>query len=399
MPLASNMRLGPYQIVGPLGAGGMGEVYKALDTRLNRTVAIKVLPTHTASRPEARERFEREARAVSALNHPHICVLHDVGSQDGVDYLVMEFVEGETLAQRLARGPLRFDEALAYAAQVADALNRAHRLKIIHRDLKPGNIMLGKDGTKLLDFGLAKLHAAAAAGADDTRTLELTKEGSIVGTVQYMAPEQLEGKEADPRSDIFAFGALLYEMLTGRKAFEGKSTASITAAIRERNPPAASQMQPLSTPLLDQLIQSCLAKDPDERRQNMQDVLLDLQWIAGDEARVKDTQQSSPGRRRELMRWAAGAMVLLAAGIAWTLLRPSTPRARVTRFSIPAPEGGRFGGDWYGYTSVAISPDGAHVAFAGTRKGVTQIYLRAMGDWEAHALPGSEGGAHSPLFT
>src|SRR5215471_3574743 len=400
MALAPHMRLGPYEIVAPLGAGGMGEVYKARDTRLDRTVAIKVLPEHSAARPDARERFEREARAVSALNHPHICVLHDVGRQDGLDFLVMEFLEGETLAQRLERGPLPMEQALTYAVQIADALDRAHRHKVIHRDLKPGNIMLVKDGAKLLDFGLAKLHAAAGGVAEETRTIALTTEGTIVGTFQYMSPEQLEGKEADARSDIFAFGAVLYEMVTGRKAFDGKSRASITAAIMDRDPPPISQLQPLSSPLLEKLIRNCLAKDPDQRRQTAHDVLLDLKWISGERAQAAEAARAERPRRREWIAWAAaGAMaLLLAAGTAWTLMRPGPPAPRVTRSSIPAPQGGWFGGDWFGYPSVAISPDGAHIAFFATRQGVTQIYLRAAGEWESRPIPGSEE-AHSLFFS
>src|SRR5437016_9039713 len=305
MPLAANMRLGPYQIIGPLGVGGMGEVYKARDTRLDRTVAVKVLPEHSASRVDVRERFEREARAVSALNHPHICALYDVGQQDDIDFLVMEYLEGETLAQRLERGPLPMEQVLRYSVQIADALVRAHRHNVIHRDLKPSNIMLVKDGAKLLDFGLAKLHAAAAGVGEETRTLALTTEGTILGTFQYMAPEQLEGKDADARSDIFAFGAVLYEMLTARKAFEGKSRASITAAIMEREPPPVSQVQPLTSPLLQKLIKACLAKDPEQRRQTAHDVLLDLRWISEQREEAAGVERVARPRRREWLAWMA----------------------------------------------------------------------------------------------
>ena len=236
MTLQAHTRLGPYEIVSPIGAGGMGEVYKARDTRLDRTVAIKVLPEHVASDPDLQQRFDREAKTISSLNHPHICTLYDVGRQDGTAFLVMEYLEGETLAQRLTHGALPFDRALQIAIQIADALDKAHRSGIVHRDLKPGNIMLTKGGAKLLDFGLAKLRpvatvGAVAATAAPTISSPLTGVGSIVGTFQYMAPEQLEGKEADARTDIFAFGAVLYEMLTGKKAFEGKSQASLIAAI------------------------------------------------------------------------------------------------------------------------------------------------------------------------
>jgi serine/threonine protein kinase len=243
MPLNVGTRLGPYEIISAIGAGGMGEVYKARDTRLDRSVAIKVLPSHVASNPDLRQRFEREARAVAALNHPNICTLHDIGRQDGIDYLVMEYLEGRTLAQRLETGPLPLDQALQYAIQVADALDKAHRAGIVHRDLKPGNVMITKAGTKLLDFGLAKLRPGSrlqvfgsgpgtvSPTAMPTATAPLTGQGTILGTLRYMAPEQLEGKDADTRSDIFAFGAVVYEMLTGKKAFEGKNQASLIAAI------------------------------------------------------------------------------------------------------------------------------------------------------------------------
>ncbi len=228
MALTPGTRLGPYQVTAPIGSGGMGEVYSATDTRLDRTVAIKVLPEHLADDPQRRERFEREAKAVSSLNHPHICTLHDVGEQDGTHYLVMELVEGDTLAARLEKGRLPLDQALEYAIQIADALDKAHRQGIVHRDLKPGNIMLTKSGVKLLDFGLAKLKGDAGPAstfsqmATEDASKPLTAEGSIIGTLQYMAPEQLEGKEADSRTDIFAFGAVVYEMVTGKRAFEGK---------------------------------------------------------------------------------------------------------------------------------------------------------------------------------
>ena len=245
MALNTGDRLGPYEVLAPLGAGGMGEVYKAKDTRLDRTVAIKVLPSHLSDNPQLKERFEREARAVSSLNHPHICTLYDIGSENGIDFMVMEHIEGQTLADRLNKGALPFDQALQYGSEIADALDKAHRQGVVHRDLKPGNIMLTKAGAKLLDFGLAKM-TAAETGAEGlsalpTEAKPLTQEGSILGTFQYMAPEQLEGKEADARTDIFAFGAVAYEMLTGKRAFMGKSQASLIVAIMEKDPPAMSQ--------------------------------------------------------------------------------------------------------------------------------------------------------------
>src|SRR5580658_3538458 len=251
MALQPGNRLGPYEILSAIGAGGMGEVYRARDTRLDRIVAIKVLPVHLADRPELRERFEREARAIASLHHPHICTLFDVGHQDGTDYLVMEYLEGETLAQRIMKGPLPVNQVLEYAIEIADAMDKAHRKRVTHRDLKPGNIMLTKSGTKLLDFGLAKLQQEAApadapASQGPTMSQALTEQGTIVGTLQYMAPEQLEGKEVDARTDIFAFGGVLYEMATGKRAFEGKSQASLMAKILETDPAPMSALTPMT---------------------------------------------------------------------------------------------------------------------------------------------------------
>src|SRR5260221_1670705 len=240
MPLAQGTKLGPYEILTPLGAGGMGEVYRARDTRLDRTVAIKILPPHLSDDTTLQQRFEREAKAISSLNHPHICILHDVGHQDGTDFLVMEYLEGETLAKLLEKGPLPLAQVLKYGVEIADALDKAHRQGIVHRDLKPGNIMLTKSGAKLLDFGLAKaavpLTTGATLTAAATRTTPVTQQGTIVGTFQYMSPEQIEGKELDGRSDIFSLGAVLYEMLTGRRAFQGKRQLSVASAILEKEP-------------------------------------------------------------------------------------------------------------------------------------------------------------------
>src|SRR5439155_5260492 len=259
MTLSAGARLGPYEILAPLGAGGMGEVYRARDTRLERTVAVKVLPSHLSSSPEVRQRFEREARTISQLSHPHICALYDVGREGETEYLVIEYIEGKTLTDRLAKGPLPLDQALRCGIQIADALDRAHRQGIVHRDLKPGNVMLTKSGVKLLDFGLAKVMSPSTRPASVTSLptamggSDLTREGTILGTYQYMAPEQLEGKEADARSDIFAFGAVLYEMVTGQKAFTGRSQASLIAAILEHEPPPISALQPMTPPALDRV--------------------------------------------------------------------------------------------------------------------------------------------------
>src|SRR6186713_3247969 len=284
MTLNAGTKLGPYEILSPLGAGGMGEVYRARDTRLGREVAIKVLPQHLSSNAEIRARFEREAKTVSSLNHPHICTLFDVGREGETDYLVMELVEGETLAQRLTRGPLPAAEVLKLGEQIADALDRAHRAGVIHRDLKPGNVMLTRSGGKLMDFGLARgvgLAGAPGSGVSITGLTQsptiaqpLTAEGTIIGTFQYMAPEQLEGKEADTRSDIWALGCVLYEMATGKRAFEGKSQASLIAAILEHEPAPIASLAPMAPPALERLVRAMLAKDPDDRVQTAQDVKL-----------------------------------------------------------------------------------------------------------------------------
>jgi len=284
MALSSGTKLGPYEIVALLGAGGMGEVYRARDTRLERTVAIKILPAQFSSDPIRKQRFEREAKTISSLNHPHICVLHDVGNHDGIDYLVMECVEGETLAKRLEKGPLSLEQSLKYGTQIADALDRAHRCGVVHRDLKPGNIMLTSSGAKLLDFGLARPPLPSASlvtlSATAPQQSPLTDEGMIVGTFQYMSPEQVEGKELDARSDIFSLGAVLYEMLTGRHAFEGKSQLSVAAAILEKEPEPISTIKPLTPPALNFAVKKCLAKIPDERWQSASDLASDLKWIA-----------------------------------------------------------------------------------------------------------------------
>ena len=274
MPLAPGTKLGPYEILAHIGSGGMGEVYRAQDTRLGRTVALKMLPAHLSSDPQLQERFEREARAISSLSHPHICSLYDIGRQNGVEFLVMEFLEGVTLAARIANAPLPLALTLPYAIQIADALDAAHRHGVIHRDLKPGNIIVTRTGAKLLDFGLAKIHAVgvgAGMSAMVTQTTPLTGQGTILGTLQYMAPEQLEGSEADARTDIFALGTVIYEMATGHKAFEGKSQASLISAIMTSEPPPISSLKSMSPPALDHIVKSCLAKNPDERWQTAHD--------------------------------------------------------------------------------------------------------------------------------
>jgi len=305
MALAPATRLGPYEILQPIGAGGMGEVYRARDTRLERIVAVKILPPHLSSDPVRKQRFEREAKTISSLNHPHICTLYDVGQQDGVDFLVMECVEGEPLFKRLEKGPLPLEQVLKFGAQIADALDKAHRAGIVHRDLKPGNIMITPSGAKLLDFGLAK-PAAPASGmtltAAATQTTPVTQEGMVVGTFQYMSPEQIEGKELDGRSDIFSLGAVLYEMLTGQKAFQGKSQLSVASAILEKEPAPISSLKPLTPSAFDHAIRRCLAKDPEERWQTARDLALELKWIAetGSQTGTAVSSATSGNYRREL---------------------------------------------------------------------------------------------------
>jgi len=324
MTLAPGTRLGPYQIQSPLGAGGMGEVYRARDTRLERDVAVKVLPANVSSDPSWRLRLEREAKAVSKLSHPHICTLHDIGHQDGVDFLVMELVEGETLEHRLVKGPLPLEQTIRCAAQIADALATAHQQGITHRDLKPSNIMLSKSETKLMDFGLAKEAAPSASAAAiaemTTEQSKLTGEGMIVGTFQYMAPEQLEGKEADARTDIFALGEVIYEMATGKPAFSGKSRASLIAAILSTEPPSITQVQPLTPPALEHVIKKCLAKDPDQRWQSAGDLASELNWIAEGGSQATETGRVPLGPRRwERLSWLLAAtffLLMMAAGVA-----------------------------------------------------------------------------------
>jgi len=379
MPLAAGTRLGPYEITAPIGAGGMGEVYKARDTRLDRTVAVKVLPPEFAADEQRRQRLEREARAVSALNHPHICTLHDIGNQDGVDYLVLEYIDGKPLA-----GPMPVEAAVRYAVQIADALDQAHRKGVFHRDLKPANILVTKAGVKLLDFGLAKVARAPLEGDAQTLTKALTTEGSIVGTLQYMAPEQLGGVEADARSDIFAFGALLYEMLTGRRAFDGKNSASVIAAILGLDPPALSTLQPLAPAALERVVATCLAKDPDDRWQTARDLKRELEWApkAGLEAGV---QARTPAPR--LWPIAAVVFFVVALGFGWLWWRATGRPVEVVRFQIQPPAGTRFARN----QPPMLTRDGKSLAFVASRGGVQHLYVQPLDSLQARALPGTEG--------
>ena len=385
MPLQSGTTLGPYEILSPLGAGGMGEVYKARDTRLDRTVAIKVLPEHVAADPDLKQRFEREAKTISSLNHPHICTLYDIGEQDGVDFLVMEYLDGETLAQRLERGALPLDQALKVAIEIADALDKAHRQGIVHRDLKPGNIMLTKAGAKLLDFGLAKLQPAGARfgeSAFPTKSASLTQEGTILGTLQYMAPEQLEGQDADTRTDIFAFGTVVYEMVTGRKTFEGKSQASLIAAIMHVDPPALSTLQAITPPALDPLVTTCLAKDPDERWQSAGDLGRHLRMILEGGSQADVPAVVATGRTTRQWLWGAvagGVLAAVVAGLAvWTLTRPEVIPADVTTFALALPATAPIK-TASGNRSLEISSDGAQVVYEYLGASGAQLYVQPVG--------------------
>ena len=395
MSIAAGARLGPYEILAPLGAGGMGEVYRARDTRLERTVAVKVLPPHLSSSAESRQRFEREAKTISQLSHPHICALYDVGNQDGVEFLVMEYLEGETLSDRLLKGPLAFEQVLRFGVEIADALDKAHRQGIVHRDLKPGNVMVTKSGVKLLDFGLAKAIAPAARSSGSSLTAlptqagsNLTQEGTILGTFQYMAPEQLEGREADARTDIFAFGAVLYEMATGRKAFSGRSQASLISSIMSSEPAAISTLSPIAPPAFDRVVRTCLAKDPDDRWQTAHDIAVQLKWVAEGSQGGIVARPAAP--RRERLAWGAFAGAVLAALFLGVLLaRQRREPSPLFQSSILPPENTRF--EFRG-SPMVVSPDGRQVAFVAQRsEGARQLWLRAFDAVEARPLAGTEG--------
>lgn len=371
----------------------MGEVFRARDTRLDRTVAIKILNQSLADAPEVRQRFEREARAVSSLSHPHICALYDIGRQDGIEYLVMEYLEGETLAARIERGPLATADLLRYASQIADALDKAHRRGIVHRDLKPGNVMLTKSGAKLLDFGLAKGAEILQGdiGSSPTVSHPLTTKGTIVGTMQYMSPEHLEGKEADARSDIFSFGAMLYEMATGKKAFDAKSQASLIAAILKEDPRPVRELQPMAPPLLESIVKSCLAKDPDERPQSAHDLKRELDWIRESSgiSQVAQPAVERPSSRRKTLRIVLASVVctILAAGALAFLFRPQPPPIERFEFSIPLQEE---------MSHLALSPDGRMLAFVSPDRdsGANMVSVQRVGSAAISVLSGTEGASY-----
>jgi serine/threonine protein kinase/Tol biopolymer transport system component len=413
MPLTTGTRLGPYEIVSRLGAGGMGEVYRARDTRLDRTVALKVLTPLLADDALFRDRFQREARTISSLNHPYICTLHDVGSQDGIEFLVMEYLEGETLADRLARGPLTVEEALRLATQIAVALERAHREGIVHRDLKPGNIMLVRAGAggemaKLLDFGLAKQSSSASAGltvtspataspghADRavTRTSAMTAEGTIVGTFKYMAPEQLEGKDVDARSDIWAFGCVLYEMVTARPPFEAPTQAGLIAAILERQPPPLDLASPLA-PALQRVVAACLEKIPDDRFQTVRDVRRELEWLPH---RADFTSvPAGRNRRSSLLAWSASGAALLVAGTAFVTwrVRPEPASSPATIFNLTLPPNEAAVGSTTGIRMTprpAVSPDGSRIAFVAHDADGDYVSLRPLAEPYPRPVKGTAG--------
>jgi Tol biopolymer transport system component len=415
MALTSGTKLGPYEIQSPLGAGGMGEVYRARDTRLDRIVAIKIIPAQFQADQDLKTRFEREARVISSLQHPHICMLFDVGHQDGTDFLVMEYLEGETLAARLQKGPLPLDQVLTVAIEIADALDKAHRHGIIHRDLKPGNIMLTKSGAKLMDFGLAKARAGTATiGVASNRgqltpstptmnvasltspVAPLTQKGSIVGTFQYMAPEVLQGAEADARSDNFSFGCVLYEMTTGRRAFDGKSQVGVLAAILEKEPEPISVSQPLTPPALDRLIRTCLEKDPDQRWQSAHDLKVQLEAIsemgskAGVPAAVIGSRRQS---KRLLAALAAVGWVLALTGIVGALYysRRAAEERQPMKAEIELPGGTEM--SFGGYGGVAVSPDGHKLAFPAQTTNITILWIRDLETGKAWSVPGTEDAA------
>jgi serine/threonine protein kinase len=408
MTVKSGARIGAYEIQALLGAGGIGEVYRARDTRLGRTVAIKVLNTQVDNHPKGRLRFEQEARAISSLSHPNICALFDVGEEplrsvasadeDVTRFLVMEYLEGETLAARLLRGSLPLEQVLRYAIEIADALDHAHRHGVVHRDLKPSNIMLTRAGAKLLDFGLAQARAAAVIaeqpGEAGPATRTLTAEGTIVGTLSYMAPEQLHGADTDTRADIFAFGAVVYEMLTGRRAFEGQSQASVIAAILERNP---ATIQPFAPPLLESIVMRCLAKDPDERWQTAKDLGQALRWIAegvpqptGDSA-VRVLHTAHHARRAWIAATIFGVIAALTTAVlVFTSFRPKSPDVHAIRFVVSPPENASF---TQSSAFMAVSPDGHSLAFvASSNEGKFGLWIRSLDSLIAHQLSGVIGG-------
>jgi eukaryotic-like serine/threonine-protein kinase len=410
MDLCAGTRLGAYEIVAALGAGGMGEVYRARDTRLDRSVAIKILPSHLSCNSELKNRFDREARTLSSITHAHICHLYDVGSQAGIEFLVMELLDGETLASRLLRGPLPLPDLLKIGVQIADALAKAHRLGITHRDLKPANIMLTKSGAKLMDFGLAKpatVGAVITASSSEAMTATIQSPatpisivGMVVGTIQYMSPEQIEGKEADARSDIFALGAVLYEMAAGRRAFEGKSQLSVISAILHQEPQPITTARPAPSPSLDFVIRTCLAKDPDERFQTAHDVNLQLNWLlqSGSAATQPSPTVLGSRRQRGVVIGLAAALLIALGLLFFRMTNSQRPASSLgpTRFSILLPPGQDLAVDTT--QAITLSADGRHVAYVAAENGVPHLHVRQLGNFGFVQIPDSEG-ATFPFFS
>ncbi len=392
MIVVPGSRLGPYEVVAPLGAGGMGEVWRARDTRLDRSVAIKILPDGFAQNEQFRARFEREAKTISSLNHPHICTLFDVGHESGSHFLVMELLDGESLADRLARGALPLDQVLRLGAQISDALDAAHKQSVVHRDLKPGNVMITKSGAKLLDFGLARSSPTAPLSGPTempTQAKPLTEEGTILGTFQYMAPEQLEGLEADARTDLFALGALLYEMATGRRAFPATSRTSLIAAIVSSQPPPISSVIALTPPALDHVVRKCLEKHPDDRWQSAHDVASELRWIAEGSSQGGAPAISINRQIRERIAWGLAVLATIAAIAALALLRARhDPVRTAVESSIVTPAGWRIVTN----SGLSLSPDGETAAFVlnEVKGGRPSLWLRPLGASTFRQLPGTD---------
>jgi serine/threonine protein kinase len=386
MSLPSGTKLGPYEIQSPLGAGGMGEVYRARDVRLARDVAIKILPAHLSSNSDAKRRFELEAKAISGLNHPNICTLYDVGHQDGLDFIVMEYLAGETLETRLVKGPLSLEQALDYGSQIAHGLDKAHRNGIIHRDLKPANIMLTRSGAKLLDFGLAKVDTQTAVHTDltaATAALSMTHQGVIVGTLRYMSPEQVQGKNLDARSDIFSLGAVVYEMVTGRKAFDGKSQLSAASSILEKEPESIFAIAPLTPASVDHVIRRCIAKDPDERWQTARDLASELEWLRGAQSASSAQPQTSGKGLRLLWALCGLTAVLLAGGLLWHS-RSGSPQTSYFLATLP-----------FTVHDTAIAPNGHTVAAVGFSESerTNFVWLYEIGGKEEKKLAETEGAS------
>ena len=394
MQVTTGSRLGPYEIVSPIGAGGMGEVYKARDTRLDRSVAIKILPAGFVDNTQLKLRFEREAKTISQLTHPNICTLYDVGNESGVEYLVMELLDGETLADRIARGPLPMRDVLRYGREIAAALDRAHRAGVVHRDLKPGNVMITKTGAKLLDFGLAKGGSIEISPDGATQQKSLTQEGTILGTFQYMAPEQLEGVEADARTDIFALGALLYEMATGRRAFDGKTKTSLIAAIVGGEPKPIRDLQPLTPPAFEHVVEKCLAKDPDQRWQSASDVASELEWISSASTQSQAAiEMTRPKSRRALFVSLLAILVIAAMVAAIAMMRrPAAEPAMVLSLAMPQHR------SFEEFNQAVLSPDGSMIAFVANMaepasNASSLLWIRAIDRIEPRPLAGTEGAA------